>query len=690
MARAVVQGLLSPDEERPTRPVAVQDVTALLDVSLEVDGFQFDSTIMEHPEFLLSTAVTFTCRQYGGRHLLARWRVYRTFQEFQTLDAQLRQAFPLEMQQPGLKHPPRAHRRRAFFRLDRSSKFLARRSAELNGYLARLLQSSCMRLSRFLDPRAPLVLRHFCNFDAGFARGRVSFRRSQADPCVLCLDNHAHQSQKRPERLKQYQMQHHQERASDEREAPSPVYARFGPNERQERTLEEMMREKVEQQNELRRQLQRENRSSSGETADSKLDELQANLLDDRARNMAMCLKFACACQFSSFPATRSKMQRILRLRGYEEACCSPTDSCTGLSALYCVVTRLQEYNDLDKRLYDALTGFPAPPSHSRASSVPPPPSIGARQSSVPAIETVKAPRQSTTLAMATDLSSEQTQIMVAVELMRQTLANYALLHVADLERHFRIATVDIKKKLHDFKSKADSRIGALELVVLATMLNLSIQLITNDHQGTVHEILPLPGLRPIRKGARIFLTLGYILPTLYCVSGFYMLAAKSARRRLSSTDPSGVEQLPRDLEALPASPKVRRSLWQGVDEMDRCFMAEIDAVLEEGSAALPANTFDFDAADTLNRAILDAVWDDCQHNPNLFHLFQRQARQFGQRRVSVSFYVQYLEVAFGMDGMTYLVDFLLHVLPEETLRRQLLRARWRRVRRRISKRVCP
>lgn len=688
MARAVVQGLLSPSEERPAQAVAVQDVTALLDVRLEVDGFQFDASIMEHAEFLLSTAVTFTCRQYGGRRLLARWRLYRSFQEFQTLDAQLRQAFPVEMHQPGLQHPPRPHRRRAFFRMDRSAKFLARRSAELNGYLTRLLQSSCMRLSRFLDPRAPLVLRHFCNFDAGFARGHISFQRVQVDPYVLCLDNHAHQSQKRTEQLKQYQL-HPQERVSDERNAPAPVYARLGPNERHDRSLEDMMREKVEQQNELRRQLQRENRSSSGETADSKLDELQANLLDDRARNMAMCLKFACACQFLTFDATRSKMQRILRLRGLEEACCPPTDSRTGLSALYCVVTRLQEYNDLDKRLYDALTGFPAPPS--RSSSVPPPSLISSRQLSMPSMESEKAMHhRPAALAAMTDLSSEQTQILVAVELMRQTLANYALLHVVDLERHFRIAVVDIKKKLHDFKSKTDSRIGAMELVVLATMLNLSIHLVTNDHQGTVHEILPLAGLRPIRKGPRIFLTLGYILPTLYCVTGFYLLATKSARRRLSSSEPTPDERMQRDLEALPASPKVRRSMWQGIDEMDRCFMAEISAVLEEGSAALPMNDFDFDAADTLNRAILDAVWDDCQHNPSLFHLFQRQARQFGQRRVSAGFYVQYLEVAFGLDGMTYLVDFLLHVLPEEALRRQLLRARWRRVRRRISKRVCP
>lgn len=686
MTRVVVNGEL----EAPPELVGVQDVTALLDVQLKVDGFQFDSSLMEHPEFLLSTAVTFSCRQHGGRKLRVRWRVYRSFQEFQTLDAQLRQAFPLEMQHPALRHPPRAHRRRTFFRMHRSNKFLTKRCAELNGYLARLLQSSYMRLSRFLDPRAPLILRHFCNFDAGFTRGRISFCQDEIDPCGFCLEPHAHKSQKQTDKLKRFQRSHG--RASEELDAPPPIYTRYDLANATDRQPghQDVANEKAHKGDELAQRMMQENRSSSGETTDSKLDELQANLLDDRARNMAMCLKFACACQFSTFQATRNKMQRILRLRGFKETCCPPTEAHTGLSALFCVITRLQEFNDLDKRLFEALTGFPTPPPSSTHIMVAPP---HPKTAEAPVASLSKMSGLATTSLATADMTSEQTQIMIVVDLMRQTLAGYALLHVLDLERHFKIPAVDLKKKLHNFKSKPDSRIGAVELAVLATMLNLSILLITNDHKGTVHEILPLKGLRPIRRGARISLVLGYILPTLYCVSGFYLLAGKDDTRiggsRLSSSSRTSIDR-PEFMDLVPASPRVRRTMWLGVDEMDRCFMAEIDAVLEEGSAALPQNSFNFDAADALNRAILDAVWEDCQHNPSLFHLFQRQARQFGQRRISAGFYVQYLEVAFGMDGMAYLVDFLLHVLPEDVLRRQLLRARWRRVRRQISKRVCP
>lgn len=651
--------------------IAVQDVTSLLDVRVAVDGFQFDASIMEHPEFVLSTSVVFTCRQYGGRQLLAQWRIYRTFEEFQALDAQLRQAFPQEMQQPGLKHPPRAHRRRSFFRLHRSTKFLTKRCAELNAYLVRLLKSSCMRLCRFLDPRAPLVLRCFCNFDAGFVRSQITFRRNQIDACVLCLD-HGH-DRNDGELLKQHQQQQQQQQQDSNplslqrvSEIPIPVDGEL-------QTLEDLMRQQIEEQ-ELRRQVRRENRASSGETTDSKLDELQANLLDDRARNMALCLKYACACQFSSFRVTRARMQRILKLRGYQEACCPPSDG-AGTSALYCILFRLQQFNDLDKRLYDALTGFPD--DHSSKAVQEQHPNQPTSQVTPPSPES---------MSDEPFLTSEQTQILIAVELMRQTLSNYALLHVLALEQHFHTSAIELKKKLHEFKSKTEPRVGALELVLLATMLNLSIQLITNDHEGTVHEILPLAGLRPVRQGERIFLTLAYIMPSMFCVSGFYLLAERSTT---ATRLPAGTTQ-PRDLETLPESPELRRNMWLGVDEMDRCFTAEIDAVLSEGSADISDKVFDFDAANTLNRSILDAVWDDCQHNPNLFHLFQSQARQFGQRRISAGFFMQYLEVAFGLEGATYLVDFLLHVLPEEELRRQLLRARWRRLRRRISKRVCP
>ncbi|KAH7463839.1 uncharacterized protein KRP23_13031 [Phytophthora ramorum] len=582
--------------------LAVRDVTALLHVRVRVDGSQFDSSLMTQPEFLLTTRVVVRSVRSGGTQLQASWRVFRSFHEFQGLDAQLRHAFPQDMK---LLAPPPPHRRRSWLRRHRGASFLARRCAELNAYLETLLSSPRLRLSKFLDPRAPLVLRCFCNFDAGLAAADVAPLPNQVESCVLRLD---------------YRYDKGVDTTVDSSE--------FSVEEPED------------------------NRQGQRRSDETRLDELQANLMDDKARNLAMCTKYACACRVSPFRVMHNKMTRMLRLRGFRQTYAPPEGA---LTALYCVLFKLQQLNDLDKRLYDALTGFPP---------------VQTKKNGTSAMETSDA------------LANDHLQLSVGVELLRQTLANYGLLHVHALERHFRTSAVDLKKRMHEFESRRQLRVGAVELVLLATMLNLSILLITNDHEGSEQQILPLAGLRSIRKGNRISMTCGYILPTLVCINGFYLLAE---RERIV---PGTMPVLESEEEHLLPEPQ-RRRMWQGVDEMDRRFMAEIERTLAEGADAF-ALAFDFDMADSLNAAILDAVWDDCQHNPSLFYLFQRQARQFGKGRTSAHFFLQYLEVAFGLEGASYLVDFLLHVLPEEDLRKQLLHARWMRLHRQLAKRVSP
>ncbi|KAE8894703.1 hypothetical protein PF005_g7127 [Phytophthora fragariae] len=613
--------------------LAVRDVTALLQVCVRVDGSQFDSSLMTQPEFLLSTRVVFRSVRHGGTQLQASWRVFRSFHEFQGLDAQLRRAFPQDMK---LLAPPPPHRRRTWLRRHRSAKFLAKRCAELNEYLERLLGSRSLRLTRFLDPRAPLVLRCFCNFDAGLAIADVTALPNQLEGCVLCLE-------------------------SRDDDAKAKMNGTVGTVDSSEYSAlagvefdEEMQRDGGEA---VRQRRSSRPTERSGE--DARLDELQANLMDDKARNLAMCTKYECACRVSPFRVTHSKMMRMLRLRGFKQTYAPPEGA---LTALYCVLFKLQQYNDLDKRLYDALTGFPS-------------------------AATSKASKDGALLREASDaLANDHLQLSVGVELLRQTLANYGLLHVHSLERHFRTSAVDLKKRLHEFKSRRQLRVGAVELVLLATMLDLSILLITNDHEGSEQQIRPLAGLRSIRKGGRISMACGYILPTLVCVNGFYLLAE---RERLI---PGLVLDIDNQ-EDQSLTKRQRRRKWQGVDEMDRRFMMEIERTLVESTADGPdafALAFDFDLADSLNAAILDAVWDDCQHNPNLFYLFQRQARQFGKGRTTARIFMQYMEVAFGLEGASYLVDFLLHVLPEQDLRKQLLHARWMRLHRQIAKRVSP
>ncbi|GMF48526.1 unnamed protein product [Phytophthora fragariaefolia] len=583
---------------------------------------------MPQPEFLLATRVVFRSVRHGGTQLQASWRAFRSFHEFQGLDAQLRRAFPQDMKPLA---PPTPHRRRTWLRRHRGGKFLAKRCAELNEYLERLLARRSLRLTRFLDPRAPLVLRCFCNFDAGLAAARVTALPNQFEGCVLCLDY-------RDEDAKAGTVG-----TVDSSEFSALAGVEF--DDEMQRDSGEAVRER------------RPSRPAERSSEDARLDELQANLMDDMSRNLAMCTKYECACRVSPFRVTHSKMMGMLRLRGFKQAYAPPEGA---LTALYCVLFKLQQFNDLDKRLYDALTGFPS------------------------ANETSIAPQEDGAfLREASDaLANDHLQLSVGVELLRQTLANYGLLHVHSLERHFRTSAVDLKKRLHEFKSRRQLRVGAVELVLLATMLDLSILLITNDHEGSEQQIRPLAGMRSIRKGGRISLACGYIMPTLVCVNGFYLLAE---RERIVPGVMLDIDNAERHL----LTERQRRRMWQGVDEMDRRFMMEIERTLADGTDAF-ALAFDFDVADSLNSAILDAVWDDCQHNPNLFYLFQRQARQFGKGRTTARFFMQYMEVAFGLEGASYLVDFLLHVLPEEDLRKQLLHARWMRLHRHIAKRVSP
>ncbi|KAG7401406.1 hypothetical protein PHYBOEH_001398 [Phytophthora boehmeriae] len=573
--------------------LAVRDVTALLQVRVRVDGSQFDRSIMEQPEFLLSTCVVFRSVHHGGTLLQGSWRVFRSFHEFQGLDAQLRRSFPQDMK---LLQPPPPHRRRTWLRRHKKAKFLAK-----------------------------------SNFDAGLSAADVTVHPNQFESCVLCLDYY---NREELDDLKGNRMRS---------TVDSSEFSGVSLMDVEDRNSAELKHRRPSRPNEMRT------------SEDVMLDELQANLMDDKGRNLAMCTRYECACRVSPFRVTHSKMLRMLRLRRYKQTYVPPEGA---LTALYCVLFKLQQFNDLDKRLYDALTGFP-PAKDNRG-----------QESGALVREASDA------------LANDHLQLSVGVELLRQTLANYGLLHVHTLERHFRTSAVDLKKKLHEFKSRRMMRVGALELVLLATMLDLSILLITNDHEGSEQRILPLPGLRSIRRGGRISLTLGYILPTLVCVNGFYLLAERQPLAPGIMLDVESEEEL-------QLTERQRRSMWQGVDEMDRHFMAEIERSLATGTDAF-ALAFDFDVADSLNSAILDAVWDDCQHNPNLFYLFQRQARQFGKGRTTARFFMQYLDVAFGLDGASYLVDFLLHVLPEQDLRKQLLHERWMRLHGQLSKRVSP
>jgi hypothetical protein len=559
------------------------DVTSIIKVSVAVEGFQYDGSIMEHPEYLISTSMVFQSKQYGGMHLQTKWTTYRTFEEFQGMDSQLRRSFTSQM---SLISTLRVHHFHRFFHLHRRKAFLNRRVTELDHYIHAISKDSSMRLLHFVDPRAPPYLRCFCNFDSGFGYN-VSFRVNQLDGCTLCLDEV-------------------QENDQDiETSLDDVAFVDLSV-----KSQENVLKEQQQQRPHWRKRRQR---------TDSKFDELEANLLDDRARNMVMCSWYGCACQNASFVSTWKKMQEILASKGYVEKYHPGNE---GVSALYCIMYHLQEHGKI------------------KGGEV-----------------------QLRSIQLDEQVGSSPLSFTQSVDFLRESLANYGLLHIDKLATTFRMNCIDLKKKLHAFKNKRNDRVGAIELVILCTMLDMSMKLLTNDHTGTIQDIYPLPQYEPIRRGGRIIITMAYLLPNEHYIDGFYSLVEKNDGEQKTSEYLMGK--------------------WLGSHDLDVRMIHQIDELLSDELEA----SYDHTTAEKLNRAILDAVWNDCQHNPNLFHLFQRQARQFGKSRITAAFFLQYLEVAFGVEGAIYLIDFLLHVLPEEELRRQLLRARWQRVRRQLIKR---
>ncbi|KAJ0408616.1 hypothetical protein P43SY_008963 [Pythium insidiosum] len=595
--------------------ITVLDITAILSVSIRVEGFQYDSSIMEHPEFLLHTVVVFQCQQHGSRHVETSWKTYRTFQEFQVLDSQLRQRFPVEM---CAIPPPAPHRRRTFFRLHRTRSFLSRRCRELGEYLNLLLHDAPMRLTRFLDPRAPLVLRCFCNFDASFGQ-RVELRANQYEHCDVCLDALADLDVV----------------PRDSIEVSSSLELVVRADSEIERQQDEL-----KQQREWRRQT-RERKPPRDET--DRLNELEANLMDDRARNIAMCSRFECTCRRASFHATQTQMSRILTFHGHRQRYHPGED---GPTALYCVLFRLQQLNDLDRKLHDLISQY-----------------------SGSGVQTDSYSSQEEDFYFYEGCEGGDAQLAAGVSLLREALSRYGLMHVYRVRDAFQTTVVDLKKKLHRFKSGAHHRVGTVELSLLSTMLDLHITVLTNDHQGTIHDILPLPGLPSIRSGGRVSVTLGYSLPTVFNVNGTYVLAERVAP---PSSGPTSGGRDP--------------TLWRGLDEMERQLMALIEAEVKTDMAYLAP--FDHDEAEAVNRALLEVIWNDCEQNPKLFTLFRRMAQQFGRGQTSARVFCLYLEVAFGVDGAAYLEDMLLHVLPEESLRKKLWRMRWLRVHRLLAKRL--
>lgn len=82
-------------------------------------------------------------------------------------------------------------------------------------------------------------------------------------------------------------------------------------------------------------------------------------------------------------------------------------------------------------------------------------------------------------------------------------------------------------------------------------------------------------------------------------------------------------------------------------------------------------------AARELQSSILKAVWDACEGNRWRFERFQSKAQEYGRTCLNARLFYEYLQQEFTNAGASYITDFLVHILPNDTKRRRLLQCRW-------------
>ncbi|ETW07761.1 hypothetical protein H310_02202 [Aphanomyces invadans] len=360
---------------------------------------------------------------------------------------------------------------------------------------------------------------------------------------------------------------------------------------------------------------------SLGVVEKDKLDLLQSYLLDDAARGIALCSAYGCKCHFQSIGDSHRGMQTYLAAKHLQVVPWNLTDLPDALdirTAYMCLVQELYTAEDMQLE----LTSLEHLGTH----------------------DTRRKRMAPTSPATA------------AADKLRRYMANYGILHAEAIASCVGMNVIDVKKAFHVAKKPSEVRVGALALQTLATMLNVTITLVTNDHRHTVRTVAPWKSLPSLVDGPPRHLMWNYLLPTTQYIHGHYRILQSQAS--LPSQVPS----------------KMSHQDWIVVDEL---FVRSMVRVIDANVITVVDS--DDVAADVLQQAILDAVWLACEHNPKRFQSFLWTSKQYGTSRMPGATFFAFLVKLFRPVGAAYITDFLVHVLPLPKKRHALIRARWAR-----------
>lgn len=658
-------------KDRRTRRISQHQIAAIVRVDIHVQGYHFDASIMEHPEYILTTTILFRVRHCDSHVNVSTWQNRRSFQSFQVLDAQLRNHFPVQMSRfPTLQ----LHRSRTLLGMHRTHRFLMRRCMELDTYLNGVVECVSDHLVDLFAQTAPFYLKSFCDFDNGFGINVRTFA-----PCKVSVE-----TSKMPMEENRKNCASWIHASGDTSKSPilsqgSTIASGYEvwPSNKLVPDLEasinwseiDSVRDSLTSRRSFREKWRQCRRHVTLLLDTWRLTSDEVSLHSaEKKRSLSNTNKMCDANEYSynssSYAQTRCEMRQILRKWDCEEVCVSLQTP----SAFTCVLTQLEMCVEILNQNVFPQDSDPTQ-TKNEANCTLSPNSDVARYSSVNGLEEGTKTMSKVVYDANVEITPQQERaLMENANMLCEIIVQYGLLHVDQLESYFQTAEIELKKRLHRFRSTEQTRMGALELILLSTILNIRINLIINDHaEGTLHEIAPLPHLPSLRKGDPLRVTLGYMLPSREQPDGAFLITNRIESCMNRSTN---------DV----AEPF--KNQWKGVKNLKKAFVKLLDQLQSESDASRTGiRQFDSETAELLNTSILDAVWDDCKQNPNLFQIFQCQAMHFGKGIVTAQEFVEYLVLAFSTDGAIYLIDFLLYVLPDPNLRRELFLARWQRQR---------
>ncbi|TDH66662.1 hypothetical protein CCR75_000842 [Bremia lactucae] len=427
---------------------------------ISVDDYRLSS---KKTEYKVVVQLSF----YSTRaHAVGRtsWHIWRSFSAFRKLDEKLRKRNTALMK--GVKFPP-LYRRRALFRVDKSPEFLGARMRELDSYINMVSQHPQL-VAFHLAAVSSQTVKSFVGFNVGFgANAEYEQRESQLRPSASILASPA---------IIQATASVMGDEDDDFRSVSScstvSSFASTTSDYRWSGTgfigSQSFVRHTVPQ--------------GSGSVTST-------NSRGSLAHSMGPG-----SSSGSWFPASSALYER-------------GSTSMTALSAPDVIIPELdlQRAKMEDQLMSLGLVGVGMPPDGSCLLHC-----IVYEMYPLQCLRDYPASMTVVNVGAADGMAPRR---IAAAQYLRRQLMEYALTHSTKLALFLMQDEVDVRDRYETFRDTQDEQATTAELYAVASMFNVELVLISNDHNFNIDPVVPIEGLPSVRDGPRHTVTLGYLIP---------------------------------------------------------------------------------------------------------------------------------------------------------------------------------